>query len=978
MNISIPTRLSNLIQGITDEVSAAVGSSLSSVTPILLRNEAPFFPDYTDHGIQHINSVLQTCELLISEDAWSVFTREDAAILVLAVITHDLGMLVSTETFISLVGPDNTNTIDSNDVPWHKLWREFQLATRRFDGATLINIVGSPEPVNLDELNPDNFTERGRKIAGEFLRRHHHRLSHEILVLGLPSGQGVVQLFEGIPDHFKKLAGIIARSHGMAIRTCIESFTSFDHYAFREYRHIHMTFLMTLVRLGDYLDLDCSRAPSSILAAKSLKSPISRREWWAHKALVDFQSNIEDPECLHVVVESKEIPNISTYLTIEQKTEDIQKELDNCWAVIGEVYGRFPPLNKLSLKIRRIKSNIRHNIVIDQLPFIPHNASLKSSKSELLKLLIAPLYGDDPEIGIRELLQNSIDAVRERKFLVQNNLQTLNDIKESYNGEVIIRIEKDSEGHPWIEVYDNGIGMTWETICDYYLTAGASFRKSDVWKKKFTSNSGDSEVLRSGRFGIGILAAFLLGDIVQVSTRYIDQPEEKGIFFQFGLDDTSIEMKWINRKPGTTIRVKTSTDVIEILKKQPDYRSELNAKWDWYCLNEPKVLMYDDSGKLLTQKYKLPPAKSDLPRDTHKIHVSGYEEIHWTYKKNNIPLVCNGIKIMSHNIHRVYSSHISLDDGFKKNVGSYRKDIELEFADPNISVFDPNGYLPLNLARDGLASQPEEIVEAIIDDISKNFLVFCLLHGPKSRLLSNQQFTSYKIPNFSGNSYYRSDSSRFFFSTNDGFGLADSWNISHFTTTPILLIRGLEQSSRLSDTVFQFSSDNYKLFYGSGSNDTLGYFDSWHRRLIDFRKVSNTLLILSQYKVIGLRCIMPTKWFIRFIEKQPKYITKSLIIENKTDNWTIWTSGECAGSYNNLFSLANKIEQNNLSIESLTECYFSGIQETIEHGRIAKTWKDIIGNPIIPFDMKKRNEIIEELDESFKRHIEEWRNREKR
>jgi hypothetical protein len=80
MDIIIPSQLSNLLNGITDEISAAVGSAFTSVEPIIKRNESPFFSDYTDHGVQHINNVLKTCELIISEDAWSVFTRADGLV----------------------------------------------------------------------------------------------------------------------------------------------------------------------------------------------------------------------------------------------------------------------------------------------------------------------------------------------------------------------------------------------------------------------------------------------------------------------------------------------------------------------------------------------------------------------------------------------------------------------------------------------------------------------------------------------------------------------------------------------------------------------------------------------------------------------------------------------------------------------------------------------------------------------------------
>ncbi|MBK9403547.1 MAG: ATP-binding protein [Ignavibacteria bacterium] len=801
MNITIPTRLLNLIQGVTDEVSASVSSSISSVTPILLRNEAPFFPDYTDHGIQHINSVLQTCELLISEDSWSVFTREDAAVIILAIISHDLGMLITTETFTALVHQNNTKTVAPDDIVWNKIWHEFKLAACRFDGATLTNITGSPEPVNLEELNSDNFTERGRKLAGEFLRLHHHRLSHEILVLGLPSEQGLVHFFKGVPEHFKEFAGIIARSHGMSIRKCIESITSLDNTSFREYRHIHITFLMTLIRLADYLDLDYNRAPSSILSAKSLKSPISRREWWAHKALVDLHSNAEDPECLQVLVESKEIPNISTYLTIEQKIEGVQKELDNCWAIIGEVYGRFPPLNRLALKIRRIKSNIRNKNIVSQLPFIPQNAFLRSSKSELLKLLIAPLYGNKPEIGIRELLQNSVDAVRELKYLARNNKGSIIDLDEKTEWKVIVKFENDDNGNLWIVVSDNGIGMTWETILDYFLTAGASFRKSDAWKQNFSSATGDSQILRSGRFGIGILAAFLLGDIVQVSTRYIYEPKDKGIFFQFGLEDTTIEMKWVSKKHGTTIKIKINKQIIKNLKDVGYYYSKKNHfKWDWFCLDEPKVLRYDENGELLSQEFKLNGPKGNLALGTHRINVSGYEEIHWTYKKSP-GLVCNGILISNY-------LNISLEKEFGGKV--YNQNSKIKLDHPKISVFDPDGNLPLNLAREGLASYPKNIAKALADDICKNFIAYCLLQGPQSGLLFDKQFTSYQVSNYPG----KYDVSELFFNTLDGFGLVDSWNISPFYNKgPFLIVRGFDQRKTINNDTTSLAK-NYKLFYG--------------------------------------------------------------------------------------------------------------------------------------------------------------------
>lgn len=968
MSIIIPSKLSNLLHGVTDEISAAIGSVFTLVTPILKRNESPFFPNYTDHGLQHVNNVLRTCELVISEDAWSVFTREDAAALILATLAHDLGMLISIEGFRSLVDPlrESNQLSKPDDEPWHKLWREFQLATRRFDGATLTGLLGSPEPVPLEELDPSHFTERGLIVVGDFLRRYHHRLAHEIVLFGMPSENGSIRLFDNIPQQLSDIVGLVARSHGESIRNCLDSCVKLDRTGHREYRYIHPTFLMTLVRLADYLDLDHGRAPTSILAAKSLKSPISRREWWAHRALVDCHSLTDDPECLHVVVAPAALPDIDTYLTIEDKIDGIQQELDSCWAVLGEVYGRFPPLNRLTLKIRRIRSDLRGPNIVDHLPFVPHRASLESSKSDLLKLLIAPLYGDEPSIGIRELLQNAIDAVRELEFTLAKSPSLKFVHQEDLGGDVVISFEKDSKDAIWIVVNDRGIGMTWETVCKYYLTAGASFRQSDAWKQKFTDDSGESQILRSGRFGVGILAAFLLGNNVQVSTRYIEEPEDKGIFFEFGLDDTSIEMKWMKRKPGTTIKIKTDPKTVDRLKGANYYQSNLNEKWDWFCLKKPHVVRKDIDGEILKQKYKLPDAQGKPPIHQHEIQVPGYQKVYWTYSEKHPGLVCNGILISKPICLRTEKEFRLLE----KEPTYYNS--ELSLLSPKISIFDPDGHLPLNLARNKLASTPYELSSAIADDICENYIAFCLIKGPKARLLSGKQSFYYKIEYYPGISKSNHDEAPFFFDTNNGFGLCDPWNLTKISQEKLLVIRGRDISIEIDKSISDLVHKNYKVIIGSRSNNTLGDFDSWHRQMALYRTHYESTYFLRHMPTIGIRTLMPIKWYRRFIDKQPKYIINNIKILCENEQWIIWSLGTSSDTGDTLVSLANKFQDHQLPIESVTECFFSSDNGKLKQGRIAKMWQELIGGPIIPFNQKERQKIIDKIDGRFKRHLDEW------
>ena len=99
----------------------------------------------------------------------------------------------------------------------------------------------------------------------------------------------------------------------------------------------------------------------------------------------------------------------------------IQRELDTTWAVFGEIYGRFDTMNGFGLTIRRIRSTLDDLPALSKrLTYLPVHARFRSSDTELLRLLVGPLYGNDLTIGVRELIQNAVDACRERADLQPN------------------------------------------------------------------------------------------------------------------------------------------------------------------------------------------------------------------------------------------------------------------------------------------------------------------------------------------------------------------------------------------------------------------------------------------------------------------------------------------------------------------------------------------------------------------------------
>lgn len=181
--LPIPERLIGTLKA-DPGVYGDVLSSISSFTPWLVDNKLPFFPDYTDHGIDHISSVLIAASSLIRDEAWQVMTARDAATIVMSTLLHDIAMHLSEDGFMSLITSKYSES--SWETPWPIVWQSFLGEAFRFDDKKLRNIFGDTVPPRRPPTDPLEFTKRDRLLIGEFVRRHHARLAHEIAIFGVP------------------------------------------------------------------------------------------------------------------------------------------------------------------------------------------------------------------------------------------------------------------------------------------------------------------------------------------------------------------------------------------------------------------------------------------------------------------------------------------------------------------------------------------------------------------------------------------------------------------------------------------------------------------------------------------------------------------------------------------------------------------------------------------------------------------------
>ena len=727
--IKIPASLEGILAQ-SPTLNSAVTQNFNNFAPWLEQSGMPFFPAFTDHSPRHINDVLNSAASLITDDGRKLLSPEDVAALCLAALLHDCGMHLTQDGFRALIEDASQPVISGvGDLPWSQLWRDFTSEAKRFGQEKLIAIFGDDEPIQIDKIDYENLSERNCLLIGEFVRRHHARLAHEVAIKGVPSRKTDKLQLIGLSDDLKDLAGLIARSHGMSIRATF-SYIEDKYSLITEQHNIKAPFLMAVIRIADYIQVKSERALKSLLSVKELRSPVSRQEWKNHFSVKDVSGAHNDPEAFFVRATPSDV---KTYLKLVDLLKDIQRELDESWATIGEVYGRYEGLNKLGLTMRRVRSNLDSVEKFSRtVSYIPIKASFDTSGPDLLKLLVGPLYDYEYKVGIRELIQNAVDACRELSDLFDDNLTS--NAPEGQEPDVSVAIYESDDGTGWITVSDKGVGMKLETITKYFLIAGASFRNSEIWKLQHTDEHGHSRILRGGRFGIGALAAFLLGDEIEVKTRHINSQESEGVEFKARIDEQNIELRRCLAPHGTTIKIWVSnSDVIDKLRPLglDNTNNQTLKEWkavDWFVQTTPRVeCIWSGYNRKNNSSYprtrvsakfssainsNVPLVGTSIPTWKKLANPEPYREIYWKYvepeKRTNgdsswtvqpaDEITVNGIRVQDVANHEWGSQwRLNISDDLQKEEPTYA------IRRPSLAIFDPAGICPINLQRSAIA-----------------------------------------------------------------------------------------------------------------------------------------------------------------------------------------------------------------------------------------------------------------------------------
>ncbi|MGQ1947760.1 HD domain-containing protein [Geofilum sp. OHC36d9] len=452
-------------------------------TSVLVSRISSILPGLTQHEISHLDSLWDTASLIVGEN-YNLNSLE-GFVLGGAILIHDSALCF--EAY------ENGQEGIRKTHQWKDAFAELQLYTNNYE---------------LDELKSQaDFTA---------LRELHAIQAESLLERSWKDPDNGQELYllenQALRKHLGKLIGQIASSHHWDIEQ-IATKLSYQQNSLpnfpREWR-IDPVKIACILRCADAAHLDNLRAPD-FLYALIKRNGISFNHWQAQNRIskVDIDQSDPNKETLLFTstIDFKEDDSASWFVAYDAICL-VEKEIRSCNTLLSQRD------KSLTFKVKKVKGvespeQLSEFIKVDN--WKPCSAQVHVGNIERLidNLGGEMLYGTGSDllgITIRELIQNSRDAIYARSF-----------VENQFEGKVTIKIEK-TVNDTFLIVEDNGIGMSERVLTGPLLDFGTSFWTSSLIKSEFPGlrSSGFKSI---GKFGIGFYSIFMIADSVFVESR---------------------------------------------------------------------------------------------------------------------------------------------------------------------------------------------------------------------------------------------------------------------------------------------------------------------------------------------------------------------------------------------------------------------------------------------------------------------------
>jgi len=450
--------------------------------------------EFTLHDGDHLFRVLNLMERLLSKETIEQLSVPELMLLILSAFFHDIGMAVDEKEVLTWKKVWGLSPVWENEKEEESFNKFKRFYSARPEQQEIIErLIEQEEDTKADTIKAYLLTE--------YIRQTHADRAREII-----SSDWDNKIKYRDTDLTVEFANICHSHNEDALKLL-----DFDkNYPCGTNTYACLPLLGVVLRLADILDFDAKRTPPILYSHLYVRHPVSIKEWNKHRAIENWEINPEliqfSAKCKHPAIEA----------AIHEFCDSIDNELSVCNNIVSKlnesttyksrnISVRFP------FRVDREKIRTEKDIRTNQPIYTYRDTKFNLSKRQVIDLLMGTkLYGN-PEVALRELLQNSIDAclLRQSQELKWDN---------HYIPEITVKYYH--EGNDEIlEVIDNGTGMDQYIIDNYYSKVGSSFYKStDFFDLKAESNA---DFTPTSRFGIGILSCFMVADILIVDTRRV-------------------------------------------------------------------------------------------------------------------------------------------------------------------------------------------------------------------------------------------------------------------------------------------------------------------------------------------------------------------------------------------------------------------------------------------------------------------------
>ena len=492
-----------------------------------------YYNNYTMHDMNHGLRTAVYMENLafgIDEqfnDRLQQFNAFELTLMILSAILHDIGMFIR---------PEDERDISNNQIKY----------TNSLTFSGVLNVVNQDKKEAIKEIVRITHAKRiqeymdydfnGKTISGMLVLEDKYPYADDVVNICVGHGENY--------DYLKRLRN-----------DCTKGVYFYN-----------PQYLSALLRIADYLDLDKQRTP--VLWYNMMKiDGFSKEEWESHFIIHNENKlKVYMNNKMQIFFEGKS-SNAKIHRKYLKYIDELKKELENADTLLNTKDTN--PKYAFNVAIKVEDSVFTEGFKYSDL-------RLNLDYFSITDLLMGKNIYGDRKLGLRELIQNSIDACHIMKEIQNNGYD------DTIKPQIIVSFSQ-TEGY--VKIKDYGIGMTLDVVKKHFLNVGKSYYKSNEY---LYENYSYKPI---GQYGIGFLACFLLSDNVVVKTKYYNSNEIN----QIELEKNSEYVVTNTEETGNFFGTEILLDYSKFFKVFTDKNDVKNFLEEYFYTDIPIVLRDDDA-----------------------------------------------------------------------------------------------------------------------------------------------------------------------------------------------------------------------------------------------------------------------------------------------------------------------------------------------------------------------------------------------